>query len=351
MRLVRRRRRRLGRPVRHQPQGRNSSLPQQPRRHLHRHRQGRRRRAAGPALPRLLLRRRRRRRPRRPVRHQLPVAGRAPCSRTWATASSATITATAGLGRKASCVGCVFADVFNRGRLDLYVTTDSWLSGANYTEPQLLKMKHTVEPNMLYVERRQGQVLSRSIRRALTLEDAGARRHLRGPRPRRPARHLRRRRCGERQQVGDQQGRQSALDAHRPRRQDLAKSRASQGVGHQARGQLRLRAGRRFRQRRRPRPAAGQLLLQRRALPQRHQRQELAARQGRRHQEQPRRHRRQDQRLCERTSSSAIGRSSPERAIAAARRWRPTSAWAKRRRRTAWRWSTAARRRTWCGRM
>ncbi len=60
------------------------------------------------------------------------------------------VTAAAGLGRRASSVGCVFADVFNRGLLDLYVTTDSWLSGANYTEPQLLKMKHTVEPNLLY---------------------------------------------------------------------------------------------------------------------------------------------------------------------------------------------------------
>jgi hypothetical protein len=36
-------------------------------------------------------------------------------------------------------------------RLDLYVTTDSWLAGANYTEAQLLQMKHTVEPNVLYV--------------------------------------------------------------------------------------------------------------------------------------------------------------------------------------------------------
>src|SRR5207249_244073 len=60
------------------------------------------------------------------------------------------ITAEAGLSRKASSVGCVFADVFNRGRLDLYVSTDSWLSGANYTEAQLLQMKHTVEPNLLY---------------------------------------------------------------------------------------------------------------------------------------------------------------------------------------------------------
>ncbi len=60
------------------------------------------------------------------------------------------VTAQAGLGRRASAVGCVFADVFNRGRLDLYLTTDSWLSGANYTEAQLRQMKHTVEPNVLY---------------------------------------------------------------------------------------------------------------------------------------------------------------------------------------------------------
>jgi hypothetical protein len=61
------------------------------------------------------------------------------------------VTAAAGLGRKASSVGCAFADLFRRGRLDLYVTTDSWLSGANYTEEELRKMKHTVEPNALYV--------------------------------------------------------------------------------------------------------------------------------------------------------------------------------------------------------
>ncbi|MCH8830554.1 MAG: CRTAC1 family protein [Planctomycetes bacterium] len=60
------------------------------------------------------------------------------------------ITMTAGVGRKAAAVGCVFADVFNRGKLDLYVTTDSWLSGANYTEKQLLQRGHTVEPNVLY---------------------------------------------------------------------------------------------------------------------------------------------------------------------------------------------------------
>jgi enediyne biosynthesis protein E4 len=60
------------------------------------------------------------------------------------------ITVEAGVGRKASAVGCAFADVFNRGRFDLYVTTDSWLSGANSTEPELRKQGHTVEPNLLY---------------------------------------------------------------------------------------------------------------------------------------------------------------------------------------------------------
>lgn len=60
------------------------------------------------------------------------------------------LTASRGLNRRASSVGCVFGDVFNRGHLDLYVTTDSWLSGANYTEAQLLQMKKTVEPNLLY---------------------------------------------------------------------------------------------------------------------------------------------------------------------------------------------------------
>jgi len=63
----------------------------------------------------------------------------------------ADVTTAAGLGRRASSVGCVFADVFRRGRLDLFITTDSWLAGANYTEAQLLAQKHTVEPNALYV--------------------------------------------------------------------------------------------------------------------------------------------------------------------------------------------------------
>jgi hypothetical protein len=67
------------------------------------------------------------------------------------------ITAAAGLGRKCSAVGCVFADVFNRGKLDLYVTTDSWLSGANYTEAELLKQGKTVEPNVLYENLGQGK--------------------------------------------------------------------------------------------------------------------------------------------------------------------------------------------------
>ncbi|MBM3997319.1 MAG: CRTAC1 family protein [Planctomycetes bacterium] len=63
----------------------------------------------------------------------------------------------AGVDRKASSVGCVFADIFNTGRLDLYVSTDSWLSGANYTEPQLLKQGHTVLPNMLYANDGKGR--------------------------------------------------------------------------------------------------------------------------------------------------------------------------------------------------
>lgn len=67
------------------------------------------------------------------------------------------VTAAAGLDRKASTVGCGFADVFNQGRLDLYVTTDSWLAGANYTEAQLLQRKHMVEPNRLYVNDGQGK--------------------------------------------------------------------------------------------------------------------------------------------------------------------------------------------------
>ena len=67
------------------------------------------------------------------------------------------VTEGAGLGRRASAVGCVLASVYNKRQLDLYVSTDSWLSGANYTEEQLLKMKHTVEPSVLYVNDRQGK--------------------------------------------------------------------------------------------------------------------------------------------------------------------------------------------------
>jgi hypothetical protein len=77
------------------------------------------------------------------------------------------ITKEAGLDRKASTVGCVLADVFNRGRLDLLVTTDSWLSGANYSEEQLLKLKHTVEPNLLYLNDGKGHF---SIDPAATLK-------------------------------------------------------------------------------------------------------------------------------------------------------------------------------------
>lgn len=67
------------------------------------------------------------------------------------------VTAPAGLERRASSVACVFADVFRHGWLDLYVSTDSWLSGANYTAEQLLQMKHTVEPNLLYTNDGKGQ--------------------------------------------------------------------------------------------------------------------------------------------------------------------------------------------------
>ena len=70
------------------------------------------------------------------------------------------ITQAARVGRKASSVGCVFADIFNKGRLDLYVSTDSWLSGANYTEAQLLKMGHTVLPNILYANDGTGKFAS-----------------------------------------------------------------------------------------------------------------------------------------------------------------------------------------------
>lgn len=67
------------------------------------------------------------------------------------------VTAEAGLTRKMSAVACTFADVFNRGRLDLYVSTDSWLSGANATDDQLRKQGHTVEPNVLYVNDGKGK--------------------------------------------------------------------------------------------------------------------------------------------------------------------------------------------------
>jgi len=67
------------------------------------------------------------------------------------------VTAAVDLDRKASTVGGVFADILNRGRLDLFVTTDSWLSGANYTEPELLQQGHTVEPNLLYLNDGRGK--------------------------------------------------------------------------------------------------------------------------------------------------------------------------------------------------
>lgn len=65
----------------------------------------------------------------------------------------------AGLSRRASSVGAAWGDVFNQRRLDLFVTTDSWLSGANYTEDQLRQMGHTVEPNALYVNQGGGRFL------------------------------------------------------------------------------------------------------------------------------------------------------------------------------------------------
>lgn len=85
------------------------------------------------------------------------------------------ITESAGLSRKASSVGCVMADVFNRGQLDLYVTTDSWLSGANATEAELLSQQHTVEPNLLYSGDGQGRftpIASETLRHKTLSHDA-----------------------------------------------------------------------------------------------------------------------------------------------------------------------------------
>jgi len=67
------------------------------------------------------------------------------------------ITPANGPTRKASSVGVVFADVWNRDRLDLYETTDSWLSGANSTEPQLISQGHAVAPNLLLENDGQGK--------------------------------------------------------------------------------------------------------------------------------------------------------------------------------------------------
>jgi len=67
------------------------------------------------------------------------------------------VTAASGITRKASSVGCVFGDVSGTGKLDLYVTTDSWLSGENATEAQLLKRGRTVEPNLLYANDGKGR--------------------------------------------------------------------------------------------------------------------------------------------------------------------------------------------------
>jgi hypothetical protein len=88
-------------------------------------------------------------------------------------------TAGSGLERKASSVGCALGDIFRRGRLDLYISTDSWLSGANYTEPQLLKMGHAVESNLMYSNDGTGKfaalgdpiLLSKTLGHDVVLED------------------------------------------------------------------------------------------------------------------------------------------------------------------------------------
>lgn len=77
---------------------------------------------------------------------------------------SCDITKKAGQDRRALSVGCVFADVFIRGRLDLFVSTDSWLAGAKYTEEQLLKMNKTVEPKLLYINEGTGKFTADRLR-------------------------------------------------------------------------------------------------------------------------------------------------------------------------------------------
>ena len=123
------------------------------------------------------------------------------------------MTKAAGLDRKASGVGCVFADVSNRGRFDLFVTTDSWLSGANYTEKQLLaRGKHRRAERALR-KRRQG-ALQTDLGQDAAAQDALARCGSTGLGPRRARRHLCGRRCDpHRQPLCHAQGRQSRMDS------------------------------------------------------------------------------------------------------------------------------------------
>jgi hypothetical protein len=87
------------------------------------------------------------------------------------------VTQEAGLGRPCSAVGCTFGDVFNRGVLDLYVSTDSWLSGANYSEKELLGQGETVESNLLYKNDGKGRFsvadwpVFKSLSHDITIED------------------------------------------------------------------------------------------------------------------------------------------------------------------------------------
>ncbi|MBN9414911.1 MAG: CRTAC1 family protein [Candidatus Eremiobacteraeota bacterium] len=87
------------------------------------------------------------------------------------------ITQEAGLGRRCSAVGCAFGDLFNRGLLDLYVSTDSWLSGANYSEAELRAQGETVEGNALYRNDGKGHFQKaefpdfKSLSHDVTLED------------------------------------------------------------------------------------------------------------------------------------------------------------------------------------
>lgn len=87
------------------------------------------------------------------------------------------ITQQSGLARRCSAVGCTFGDVFGRRLLDLYVSTDSWLSGANYSEKELLGQGETVESNLLYKNDGKGHFSPaefpsfKSLSHDVTLED------------------------------------------------------------------------------------------------------------------------------------------------------------------------------------